>query len=258
MKDKLIDYLNENPIGSNGNNTRWLKTRDPILWKWILEQTSFLPEDVKPKQRIWHIINDRYDRPTCPVTGEFVKWHENRYLEHISRSAKSKSDKVIKKRMETYKKKTGFDHWASKENTEGYEKRKKTCLENWGGVWPNATKEVYDKFITTKSANGYCRTDEEKSKLELYMLEVEEYTKNSWYYCYSRINPDGLERGQEYHLDHIYSRKDGFDNGVSPEIIGHWTNLRLMPGKENNGKGPKSDKTLEQLYEDYHNNTRSM
>lgn len=258
MKRTLIDYLNSHPVGENGNNsTRWLNKKEPELWKWILESTSFLPNDAKPKQRIWHIINDTQEIPICPVTGTPVKWWENRYLTYSSRSAKASCKEHAKRRQTTYKEKTGFDHWNSKENTEGYEKRKATCLENWGGVWPNATDEVYEKFIKTKSENGHCRTDEEKSAIELYMLEVENHTKDSWYYSYSRINPDGLERGKEYHLDHIYSRKAGYDNNIPPNIIGHWTNLRLLPAKENNGKSSDCDKTVEQLYEDYTNNSRS-
>ena len=122
-------------------------------------------------------------------------------------------------------------------------------------VRPNDTDEVYDKFIETKSKNGHCRTDEEKSALELYMIEVENFTKDSWYYSFSRINPNGLERGKEYHLDHVYSRKEGFDNNVPAKVIGHWTNLQMLPAKENNGKSSKCHKTKEQLYEDYMINT---
>jgi hypothetical protein len=88
------------------------------------------------------------------------------------------------------------------------------------------------------------------------MLAVENFTKDSWYYSYSRINPDGLERGLEYHLDHIYSRKEGFDNNVPPEIIGHWTNLQMLLANENNGKCARCDKTIEKLYEDYNNNEK--
>jgi hypothetical protein len=254
MKQKLIEYLENSPESYNKNATRYLYKKEPELWKWILEQTMFLPGDALPKQRIWHIINEVYEIPKCPTDNIPVKWHENRYLTYSSRSAKARCLDHAKRRQESYKEKTGFNHWNSKENTEGYEKRKQTCFDNWGGVWPNATDEIYDKFIKTKSDNGHCRTDEEKSALELYMIKVEEYTKNSWYYSYSRINPNGLERGKEYHLDHIYSRKAGFDNKVPAEIIGHWTNLRLMPAEENNGKNSRCDKTIEKLYEDYTTN----
>lgn len=257
MKQKLIEYLENSPENYNKSATRYLYKKNPELWKWILESTSFLPDDAKPKQRIWHILNDKNEVPKCPVTGENVKWHENRYLTYISQSAKAKCPEHKKLRLATYKKKTGFDHWNTKDNTEGYEKLKKTSFQNWGGVWPGQTEEVYNRFIETKSANGYCRTDEEKSALELYMMEVENHTKDSWYYSFSRINPEGLERGKEYHLDHIYSRKAGFDNNIPPEIIGHWTNLRMMPSRDNNGKSSKCDKAIEQLFEDYQNNSRS-
>lgn len=254
MKQILIDYLDKQPNTYNKNATRYIYQSKPELWKWILIQTNFLPEDAKPKQRVWHVLNDNYIRPICPITGEYVKWHENRYLTYLNRSAKAKSPVVTAKRISTYKEKTGFDHWASLENEKGYQKRKDTCFENWGGQWPNATEEVYDKFIATKSANGFCRTDDEKSAIELYNERVKLFTEDSWYYSYSRINPDGLERGKEYHLDHIYSRKTGFDNNIPPEIIGHWTNLRLMIARENNGKSSKCDKTIDKLYEDYYDN----
>ncbi len=258
MKDRLIKYLEEQPDTYNKSATRYLYKKEPELWNWIIQVTSFLPDDSLPKQRIWHILNDTFERPTCPVTGEFVKWNENRYLTYISLSAKAKSKDVTAKRISTYKKKTGFDHWNSVDNENGYNKRKNTCLENWGGVWPNATAEVYNKFLKTKTENGFCRTDDEKSALELYMLEVENFTKDSWYYSYSRINPDGMQRGKEYHLDHIYSRKAGFDNNVPAKVIGHWTNLRMMPSLENNGKSSRCDKTIEQLYEDYQNNSQKQ
>lgn len=256
MKQKLIDYLENVPDSYNKNATRYLYKKEPEIWKWVLESTSFLPGDALPKQRIWHIINDKNEIPKCPVTGQNVKWWENRYLTYSSRSAKASCKEHAKRRQKTYKEKTGFDHWNSKENIEGYKNRKKTCFENWGGVWPNATQEVYDKFIETKVTNGFCRTEEEKSDLEIYNEKVKLFTQNSWYYSYSRINPNGLERGKEYHLDHIYSRKSGFDNKVPPEVIGHWTNLRLMPARINNGKSSGCDKTMEKLYEDYYNNEK--
>ena len=254
MKQKLIDYLENSPESYNKNATRYLYNREPELWQWILESTAFLPNTAKPKQRIWHIINGINSIPLCPVDKIPVRWYENRYLTYSSGSAKARCLEHAKRRQITYKEKTGFDHWNSKENVESYESRKETCFENWGGVWPNATKEIYDKFLETKIANGHCRTEKEKSELEVYNEKVKLFTQDSWYYSYSRINPAGLERGKEYHLDHIYSRKAGFDNNIPAEIIGHWTNLRLLEASVNNGKSSGCDKTIEQLYEDYESN----
>ena len=254
MKEKLIQFLSNQPENYNKSATRYLYKKEPELWRWILESTSFLPDNAKPKQRIWHIIHDKFVVPTCPVTGEPVKWWENRYLTYSSRSAKAKSPSVVAKRMKTYIEKTGYTAWNSKSNVSGHEKFKTTVLKNWGVENPAQNETIKQKVLDTKIKNGVCRTEEEKSALEIYMSQVENFTKDSWYYSYSRINPDGLERGKEYHLDHIYSRKEGFDNNVPPEVIGHWTNLRLLPAKLNNGKSAGCDKTIEKLYEDYYNN----
>ena len=255
MKKMLIKYLEEQPETYNKNATRYLYKKEPELWKWILEQTNFLPGDALPKQRCWHIITDTYSIPVCPINNIPVKWNENRYLTYSSRSAKAKSPVVTAKRMSTYKQKTGYSAWNSKANESGYEKFKDTNFEKYG-TWATGSEELKKQILDTKIKSGVCRTEEEKSALEIYMLQVENFTKDSWYYSYSRINPNGLSRGKEYHLDHIFSRKEGFDNNVPPEIIGHWTNLRLIPAKENNGKSSNCDKTMEELYEDYRTNTR--
>lgn len=256
MKEQLIEYLQNSPESNNYNksSTRYLYLKHPELWEWVLNTTSFLPDDAKPKQRVWHILNDNFERPVCPVKKVFVKWWENRYLVYSSQSAKALSKDNTKKRLDTYKEKTGFDHWNSIKNENGYNKRKDTCFANWGGVWPNATLDIYNKFIETKITNGNCRTEDEKELIEIYYGEVGLFTKDSWYYSYNRINPTNLTRGKEYHLDHIFSRREGFDNDISPKIIGHWTNLILLPAKDNNGKGPKCNKTIYELYTDYYNN----
>lgn len=252
MKEQLFDYLNNAPRSDyNKNHTRYIYLRKPELWKWILEMTPFLTKSALPKQRIWHIINDKFEIPKCPIDKVPLKWHENRYLSYASRSAKAKSKIVTKKRLDTYRERTGFDHWNSKENTEGYNKLKKTHFKNWGGVWSAAVEEIYIKFIATKIENGGCRTDDEKSDLELYSLLVEDYTDYNWKFFYENINPKNLLRGKDFHLDHIYSRSEGFNNGVPPEVIGHWTNLRMIPASQNVKKWKNCDKTLEELFEDF-------
>ena len=42
-----------------------------------------------------------------------------------------------------------------------------------------------------------------------------------------------------YQLDHIISIKFGFDNKISPDVIGNITNLRMVPWEENIKKGSK-------------------
>lgn len=52
---------------------------------------------------------------------------------------------------------------------------------------------------------------------------------------------------QTFHVDHIFSVVDGFRNKVSPIIMSHSANLRILEAKKNSSKGCKSEITLEEL-----------
>jgi hypothetical protein len=85
-----------------------------------------------------------------------------------------------------------------------------------------------------------------------YYVEVLFWTRLHWRTHHDQINPDGLERGYwTNHIDHIYSIRDGFVNAVPAEIIGHWTNLRLISRSHNQRKNYRSDMTIGELMERY-------
>jgi hypothetical protein len=50
-----------------------------------------------------------------------------------------------------------------------------------------------------------------------------------------------------YHLDHIYSVYHGFHNKISPLLVGHRANLRMIPWEDNVSKCSRSDIALEEL-----------
>ena len=52
-----------------------------------------------------------------------------------------------------------------------------------------------------------------------------------------------------YQLDHIYSIKEGFLNKISPLVIGHINNFRMIPWEENLRKHAKSDIDINILLE---------
>lgn len=79
-----------------------------------------------------------------------------------------------------------------------------------------------------------------------YRREVDRITKLS-IRKYSHLIKDIELRGSDFHVDHIYSVKDGFLNNVDPNIIGHYLNLRVITSFENTSKGSRSDKTLDEL-----------
>lgn len=82
---------------------------------------------------------------------------------------------------------------------------------------------------------------------EAYESKVDRITRESWIYHQHLINPMGLTRGKEYELDHKFSKYQGFINNVPPEVIGHYTNLQLIPRHSNRKKYNKCSITLEEL-----------
>jgi hypothetical protein len=83
---------------------------------------------------------------------------------------------------------------------------------------------------------------------EAYENKVDRITRDSWIYHQSIINPLDLPRGNEYELDHKFSKHQGFINNIPPEIIGHHTNLQLIPRHSNRKKYNKCSITLEELF----------
>jgi len=55
---------------------------------------------------------------------------------------------------------------------------------------------------------------------------------------------------KNFHLDHKYSKLEGFKNKISPDVIGHICNLEMIPYNENTSKRDKCSITLETLLED--------
>jgi hypothetical protein len=93
---------------------------------------------------------------------------------------------------------------------------------------------------------------EDKNKFINYIYDVNKYTRLSL----NKYNIDGIElRGKEfgYDLDHIYSKVDGFKNGIPSYIIGHISNLRIVESSYNRRKRHVSDIEIEYIISEYEN-----
>jgi hypothetical protein len=272
MKSILQDIV-ANDTSYNKSATKMLKKTHPELWADILNATGFLPATSKPKQRIWHVLNDIYEIPLCPETGIEVKWHENRYLTYSSLQASRKD--VAKKLSKTI---AGDNHWRSKDpkksknantkfttNLEAgnhkpfddrdrdqityAKKAKQTCLLKYGVENGSQTKVAREK-IYQKAVDRGCTPREERSARRLYYDAVWKITEKNWRNHFDKINPERLNRTYNA-LDHIYSIQQGFRECIPPYIIGHYTNLRVIGLSENGIKGMRCDKTKEKLFEDF-------
>ena len=90
---------------------------------------------------------------------------------------------------------------------------------------------------------------EQQSDWGIYESIVDRITRESWLYHNDKINPENLPRGHEYELDHKYSKHQGFLNNVPPEVIGHYSNLQMLPRHSNRKKYNKCSISIDELYE---------
>jgi hypothetical protein len=263
MKTIILDIINSD-TSYNKSALKMLKRTNPELWGKILEVTSFLPMDSLPKQRCWHIINDIYTRPVCPVTGELVKWNENRYLSTANRRAKqlhkwangdyltmnNEDGKESRRQGNLLAVANGRKYRGKETYTEDQkEKQRNTFLQKYGVDNPSKALVVRKKIYEAGLARGNTPKHLKESR-QVYQEAVYAMTKISWREHFDKINPLRINR-TENSLDHIYSVQQGFNDNIPPYIIGHWTNLRMLTLPENSSKGMRCDKTQDQLFEDF-------
>ena len=128
---------------------------------------------------------------------------------------------------------------------------KKKCgineyIEKYGDNWHIKWEERINKLRSTLNiTHDYAEFDNYKS-------ECWKYTNMSIKQHADKIENLHL-RGRQYNyqLDHIFSMKMGFICNIDPEIIGHITNLRCITSFDNNSKGDKCDKSINELMEEY-------
>jgi len=267
VKQQIQEVIDRGIKTSNSLSS--IKKQRPELWNEMVKLTSFLPITASSPQRAWHVMNDVVEIPRCLVTNKETKWisYGVGYTKTIDRSSKTRqqhqrgdfdnsyNEEINKKRSDSNKKAhtSGLrkPHTLTKEIIDARGKKaKETCLKRYGvdNYWKSAEFKSWQKsFLDEK----FKETREQRTEKEKYYHDVYQYTEKNWYEHFYRINPTMLQRGNDIHLDHIYSIAQGFIDGIDPEIIGHWTNLRMLSKVDNSSKGPKCGKTKEELLEDF-------
>lgn len=90
-----------------------------------------------------------------------------------------------------------------------------------------------------------------------YKLNVEQLTQHNFRKYHSLIDPKRL-RGDNYHLDHIYTIIDGFNNNIPPEMVASPVNLQILTARNNMSKNGRSDMTKKMLYDLYYQFEKEM
>lgn len=149
--------------------------------------------------------------------------------------------------------------WMNKLSSVDLEIWKNNVMFNTGMYkWhTNATADDIKNIVKRRSAT-ILSTQENLVKLtrdypndyRKYVKAVEYITTRSYSISIDQIDPSRL-RGKQWHLDHMYSIRAGFENSIDPRIIGSSSNLSIIPASDNMKKGAKCSITLEQLIERY-------
>lgn len=155
------------------------------------------------------------------------------------------------------------DYWMLKHGmseTESIAKVKQVCdsrsvkgIMRRYGVDEFTAYEIHSE-IGARAGNTQARKNSRNAKEEsakiLYYESVAVETLKSYREMKHLINPNNYPRcrtGNGYQLDHKFSISEGFNQGLSPKIIGHWKNLEIIPRIENISKNAKCSITLKDL-----------
>ena len=112
--------------------------------------------------------------------------------------------------------------------------------------------------LKTRAALNQITSFEERSKWQQYQILVAKFTRISLRKYRSLIDPSSLLKLREYDLDHMFSKFEGFKQGISPEIIGSVVNLTPLHYIANREKRIRCSITLDDLLEKYTNFTTSL
>jgi hypothetical protein len=113
----------------------------------------------------------------------------------------------------------------------------------------------YNSYNLVKSSSyrqsGYLRKDDPNlPDKEAYYIAVDFYTRKSVKSMSPPPNKRGRQTGQ-FHVDHKYSKHQGFIENVQPSIIGHIINLEWLPAEINSAKRANCSITKDKLLSEY-------
>jgi hypothetical protein len=115
--------------------------------------------------------------------------------------------------------------------------------------------DCYDRAAikTAITRFGFCLSREEFSEFKKYQRRVYKITNQQPLHLLENIEKRGAHglSADPYQLDHKFSVVQGFLNNVSPEIIGHISNLEMITARANNSKGSSCSISLEELIQQF-------
>ena len=216
----------------------WFRKHQPELYDQIIHQTDHL----KPKtftDRIYCYTNGITQRPQCAkcsnlVTYNISKKGHNTYCSQrcsmldmgniLGVENASQLPSVKAKKKATFRARYGVDHYNQTDKSRKNNSEKN--IERWKSFWDGIPHEglyQYNEKVGALTDRNYRRYKD-------------------------ILDPQGL-RSHQWHLDHIFSKSDGFRYSVDPALVAHPANLRIISGSANSSKNFRSEISLEVLLE---------
>lgn len=188
----------------------------------------------------------------CGKEATYINWKGQHKCSKVPARCPAVMAKMQKTSIERY----GVPNASS--NAQIKQKRREIMIERYGVENPSHMVEVKE-IISTKQKEVWEERREQKDYNSEGLTYIEyrhrshQYADTQYRLYKEQLDPQG-KRGKHYHLDHIYSVVEGWNNEVPVNIISDVTNLRMISDRENYRKHMKSDKSLEALYEDFNKN----
>ena len=252
MQTKLERY--GDPYFSNRE-----KYKETCLERYGVDNVGKVPE-VREKTK--KTCLERYGTEYTLQSEQIKEKIKETCLERYGTEYASSSPRFREKVTKTCLKKYGVEHSFQSDNYK--QKAKETWLKKYGchvTQSPIILERIKQTMLKKdeNGLNGYDRIRQTNEKNGIW-LPLSQYT-DFRLYCRlvameTRKHMKSLEnydkRGfaeDEYHCDHMYSKYQGFVDGILPVVIGSKINLKMIKSRDNLSKSRKCSITKEQLFE---------
>lgn len=249
-------------------------TLDYWLWKGYSQEESEKLRKEWTKQHSSRI--GKLPRSKSPYQGEVDNYIKNGFSKKEAIEKANERRRRVSPRRKEYWIGKGFSDSDSEKKVKEWQRLcSPRTIEHWinkGLSESEAVKKV-SEYQDTLSIESICKrlscSKEEAAKVQLKYIEKQRISCNDLddeikglFYLYkekvnklTRINyrlykheiDPRSKRNKEYHLDHIYSIKEGFVNSIPIEVIASKYNLRVIHSSENSKKQDKCGMSLRQL-----------
>jgi hypothetical protein len=151
----------------------FIKNKHIDVYNKIVLETNFLNDSTFP-QKIWHIVNEKFslykcNNPNCNNVPNFLTYTSG-YSRTCSNVCAQFDPQTISKIKQTNYKKYGVEYGLS--NKDIIEKRKVTCIKNYGVDNPTKSQIVLDKIASSnKKKYGVEWILQDQSKKELAVIK---------------------------------------------------------------------------------------